>query len=182
MLTPVRPPKRPIKKHRPKVAETSRNGHFSSVFAQDKQPALPVANNSAKFDTNAHKPQQNPVKNHKNEGFYSPQTGQSQGHLAAVALHLAGCGHSAVRSHEQKADPPISERPKQPEWPLAASLLRALFRTNVIRRNQGPTSWGVPRVLVLVLTSVGGYMDEIANLASSGWLKPDPNKVDFFRE
>ena len=36
------------------------------------------------------------------------------------------CGHSAVRSREQKRTPPISKQPKQPKWPLAASLLHAL--------------------------------------------------------
>ena len=65
-MHPVRPPKRPIKKHRPKLAKTSPNCHFSSVFAQDKQPALPVANNSATFYTKHTKPQQqNPLKKHK---------------------------------------------------------------------------------------------------------------------
>ena len=59
------------------------------VFAQDKQPALPLTNNSAKICTKHTKLQQNPQKiTPKKEGcpLYSTQTGQSQGHLAAVAV------------------------------------------------------------------------------------------------
>ena len=54
----------------------------------------------------------------------SPQTGRSQGHLAAVASPAAAIPQSALV--KKKRTPPISERPKQPECPLAASFFRAL--------------------------------------------------------
>ena len=112
LLNPVRSPKRPIKNTDPNKPKPAPIATFSSVFAQDKQSALPVANNSAFFYTN--------------EGFYSKQTSQSQGPLAAVASPAAAIPQSDP-VNKSGPPPPISERPKQPEWPLlAASLLRAL--------------------------------------------------------
>ena len=92
-------PKRPLMKHRPKPAETSQSYQLLLVFAQDKQPAIPIANYSAKCCTKHTKPQQNPRKSPKKGGLYSTQTGQSQGHLlAAVASPAAAIRQSAPQN------------------------------------------------------------------------------------
>ena len=123
MLNPVRPPKRPLIKHRPKPAETSQSCQFLLVFAQDKQPALPITNNSAKKCTKPTKPQQNQRKSpQKGGGVYSTQAGQSG---PPSGRCLAGCGHSAVRSQKQKRTAPSQsgQNARNGRWPLACVLL-----------------------------------------------------------
>ena len=57
--------------------------------------------------------------NHKNEGFYSPQTGQSQGHLAAVASPTAAIPQSAPVNKKRTPPSQSGQNSRNGRWPLA---------------------------------------------------------------
>ena len=64
----------------------------------------------------------NPSKTHKksqNEGFYSTQTGQSQGHLAAVALPDAAIPQSAPVNKKRPPPSQSGQNSRNGRWPLA---------------------------------------------------------------
>ena len=131
LLNPVRSPKRPIKKHRPKQAETNPNCHFKLRF-RTRQVARPSSREQQRIILhNTHKTPAKHTKNHKNEGFHSPQTGQSQGHRAAVASPAAAIRQSAHNSQRKKRSPPsqCGQNTRNGRWPLACVL-----RWYVVRR------------------------------------------------
>ena len=96
-------------------ADQEKNGIFCRPFRKTHQ-------NGAISGLFHHKAAggQRPAKNGELSGH---RCGQSQGHLAAIASPAAAIPQSAPVN---KSGPPISKRPKQPKWPLAAGFFRAL--------------------------------------------------------
>ena len=73
----------------------------------------------------------------------------------------------------------LGRRPCPAAFP-ASLLSRFVLFIGWFRRvgwvvSEEPEKGCTPPVVVLVLASVGGYMREIADLASSRWLEPHPN-------